>query len=87
MFWLQIGEKMQTINIQTSASSSVLESIKTLLLSIDPLAKITLEEKESEKKVKKDIIKENILKDIELYRQGKLKTIKLDELKEECKKW
>ncbi len=75
---------MQTISIQTTISSSVLESIKSLLLSLDPQAKITFnEETENER----DIIKENILKDIELYRQGKLKTITLDELREECKKW
>ncbi len=33
---------MQTINIQTNLSSNVLENIKSLLLSLDPLAKITL---------------------------------------------
>ncbi len=36
---------------------------------------------------KKDIIKEELEKDIELYRQGKLETITLDELKEHCSQW
>ncbi len=65
---------MQTINIQANVSSNIIESIKTILLSIDPQAKITLDEEMQSKESKRDIIRENILKDIELYRQGKLKT-------------
>ncbi len=68
-----------TITIN-NVDNQLLQAIKSIV-ALKPSATITQEEE------KRDIIKEKLLEDIELYRQGKLKTITLDELKEECKKW
>ncbi len=62
-----------TITIN-NADNQLLQAIKSIV-ALKPSATVTQEEE-------RDVIKENILKDIELYKQGKLKTITLEELKQ-----
>ncbi len=67
-----------TITLE-NVDNQFLQAIKSLV-ALRPDVKI----KEDSKR---DIIKEELERDIKLYRQGKLETITLDELKEHCSQW
>ncbi|PID47900.1 MAG: hypothetical protein CR967_02545 [Proteobacteria bacterium] len=68
-----------TIRIE-NVDDQLLQALKSMV-ALRPNAFMTQEQSQV------DTIKEELQKDIELYRQGKLEIVTLDELKEHCSQW
>ncbi len=62
-----------------NVNSQVLQAIKSII-ALSPEVKI-------KEDTQRDFIKEELERDIELYRQGKLETITLDELRKHSSQW